>query len=106
MTEQELKGVLGKNIKLFRFRRQFSQAYLAEKADISVTFLSNIERGNNFPQAGTLCSLARALEAPVWELFRETESAEEPPELIDRMTEDFRRQISGAIEAVYSLYKA
>ncbi|MDR1031000.1 MAG: helix-turn-helix domain-containing protein [Treponema sp.] len=70
MIEQELKDALGKNIKFFRFRRQFSQANLAEKADISVTFLSNIERGNNFPQAGTLCNLAQALNVEVWELFR------------------------------------
>ena len=106
MTEQELKAVLGKNIKFFRFRRQFSQAYLAEKADISVTFLSNIERGNNFPQAGTMCSLAQALEVPVWELFREAESAEEHQAIIDHITEDFTRQINAAIQTVYSQYKS
>jgi transcriptional regulator with XRE-family HTH domain len=48
MEEQELKGILGKNIKFFRSRRHLSQADLAEKAGISITFLSNIERGNNF----------------------------------------------------------
>jgi transcriptional regulator with XRE-family HTH domain len=69
MEEQELKNILGKNIKFFRFRRRFSQADLAEKAGISITFLSNIERGNNFPLAGTLCSLAKALGVDVFELF-------------------------------------
>jgi transcriptional regulator with XRE-family HTH domain len=61
MNEQELKEKIGKNIKFFRFRRQLSQADLAEKAQISITSLSDIERGNNFPQTKTLCNLAKAL---------------------------------------------
>jgi len=43
---------------------------MGEEAFISVTFLSNIERGNIFPQTGTLCNLAKALKVEVWELFR------------------------------------
>ena len=69
MLEHELKKSLGKNIKFLRFRRHLSQAELAEKANISVTFLSNVERGNNFPKAGTLCSLSEALDVQVWELY-------------------------------------
>ena len=70
MEEQELKKILGKNIKFFRFRRQFSQADLAEKANISITFLSNLERGNNYPKAGTLGNLAAALGIQAWELSK------------------------------------
>jgi len=38
-------------------------------AQISITSLSDIERGNNFPQAKTLCNLAQALDVEVWMLF-------------------------------------
>jgi transcriptional regulator with XRE-family HTH domain len=47
---QEIKAILGKNIKFIRNQRQYSQEILAEKAEISITFLSNIERGLKFPK--------------------------------------------------------
>ena len=106
MEEQELKGVLGKRIKFFRFRKQFSQADLAEKAGISITFLSNIERGNNFPQTGTLCSLAKALEIEVWELFKPSEAKDEQKSIINRISRDFIKQVNLAMETVHNRYKA
>jgi transcriptional regulator with XRE-family HTH domain len=105
MEEQELKNIVGQRIKFFRVRRQFSQADLAEKANISITFLSNIERGNNFPQTGTLCGLAKALEVEVWELFRAEEVSTEQNSLIDRISKDFTTQVNIALESVYSHYK-
>jgi len=106
MVERELKKTLGKNIKFFRFRRQFSQADLAEKASISITFLSNIERGNNFPQAGTLCSLAQALDVQVWELFKGEGISEEAGALVGHISEDFVKHVNLAMETVRNQYKA
>lgn len=105
MVEQELKAALGKNIKFLRFRRQFSQADLAEKANISVTFLSNVERGNNFPQAGTLCNLAKALGVQIWELFKGEGASEQEKPIVDRISEDFARHINIAMEMVHKQYK-
>ncbi|MDR0473551.1 MAG: helix-turn-helix domain-containing protein [Treponema sp.] len=104
MIEQELKKTLGKNIKFFRFRRQFSQADLAEEAFISVTFLSNIERGNNFPQAKTLCNLADALEVEVWELFKDDGLSDQEAPIIDSISEDFKKHVNLAMEMVYKQY--
>jgi transcriptional regulator with XRE-family HTH domain len=106
MEEQELKNALGKNIKFFRFRSQFSQADLAEKIDISITSLSNIERGNNFPQAGTLCNLARAFEIEVWELFRGEGASNDEKTVIAHITEDFSRHVNIALAEVTRQYMA
>jgi len=106
MVEQELKAALGKNIKLLRFRRELSQADLADDANISVTFLSNIERGNNFPQAGTLCSLAQALGIQVWELFKGEGASEQETPIVDRLSEDFVKHVNLAMEMVHKQYKA
>jgi len=105
MEEQDLKTSLGKNIKLLRFRRQLSQNDLAEKAFISVTFLSNIERGNNFPQARTLCNLADALKIEVWELFKGEGASEQEKPIVDRLSEDFTKHVNLAMEMVYKQYK-
>ena len=70
MDGQEIKTVLGKNIKLIRNHRQYSQALLAEKTDISITFLSNIERGLKYPQPAVLAQIADKLGVEVYELFK------------------------------------
>ena len=106
MVEQELKANLGKNIKFYRFRRQFSQADLAEKACISITFLSNIERGNNYPQPKTLCNIAEALDVQVWELFRgEGASNEHESTIVEHITQDFIKHVNLAMENVRKQYK-
>jgi len=105
MVEHELKKALGKNIKFWRFRRQLSQIDLAEKAGISVTFLSNIERGNNYPQAKTLCNLAEALNVDAWELFREERASAREQSIIDCISEDFTKHVNLAIETVCKQYK-
>jgi transcriptional regulator with XRE-family HTH domain len=67
----EIRGVLAKNIKLFRENRLWSQADLAEYSEISVPFLSEIERGNKWPFPDTLGKIANALNVQVNDLFRE-----------------------------------
>ena len=104
MTEQELKDVIAKNIRFFRFHRQISQATLAEKVNISITSLSNIERGNNYPKAMTLCNLAHALEVQVWELFKGEITSAESFSVIDRISEDFKKHVNQAMETVRKQY--
>jgi transcriptional regulator with XRE-family HTH domain len=70
MSGQEIKTVLGKNIKLFRNHRNFSQAILAEKADISINYLSKIERGIKYPKPDILSKIAESLGIEVYELFK------------------------------------
>jgi transcriptional regulator with XRE-family HTH domain len=104
MQEQELKKKVGKNIKFFRFRRQLSQADLAEKAQISITSLSDIERGNNFPQAKTLCNLAQALDVEVWSLFKGEVTSDDQKSVIEHFSEDFSKHINLALETVRKQY--
>ena len=70
MGGQEIKTTLGGNIKLFRTHRQFSQALLAEKADISIAYLSKIERGTKYPKPDILSQIAAGLGIEVYELFK------------------------------------
>jgi transcriptional regulator with XRE-family HTH domain len=70
MTEQELRGILSLNIKKYRNSRNLSQADLAEKLDISVNFLSNIENGNKWISPLTLVKFASALNIEPYELFK------------------------------------
>jgi len=104
MIEKELKEKVGKNIKFFRFRRQLSQAALAEKAQISITSLSDLERGINFPQAKTLCNLALALDVEVWSLFKGEGTTDEQNTVFEHFSEDFSKHINIAMETVRKQY--
>jgi transcriptional regulator with XRE-family HTH domain len=59
----------GKRLRALRRERDFSQEHFAELADISVDFLSLVERGINGPSFDTLDRMAKALRVPVRELF-------------------------------------
>jgi len=71
MTGGDLRRILSKNLKLLRSQRSLSQMELAEKADISIPFLSNIERSNKWPYPDTLVKIAKALEVEVYTLFQD-----------------------------------
>jgi transcriptional regulator with XRE-family HTH domain len=105
MGGQNIKAVLGKNLKFLRFRRQFSQADLAERADISVTYLSNIERGLKFPKSETLSQLAEGLEVEVYELFKPEPVPDESKNLINRFSEDITKNLNQTLEAVFRQYR-
>jgi transcriptional regulator with XRE-family HTH domain len=104
MDGQEIKDTLGKNIKFFRFRRQYSQAVLAEKADISITFLSNIERGNKFPKPEILAKIAANLGVEVFELFKTDIVPPDSNELITRLSEDIDSAVYSALRGVFKQY--
>ncbi len=63
---------VGRRIRLLRTSRPgppLTQAELAGRAEVSVSFLSMLERGERSPQLPTLARLAEALEVPLAELF-------------------------------------
>ncbi|GHV78955.1 hypothetical protein AGMMS49944_07460 [Spirochaetia bacterium] len=73
MDGRELRMALSRNLKLFRKYRNWSQADLAEKAGISVTYLSDIERGNKWPHPDILANLATAFNVEGYEMFKPEE---------------------------------
>lgn len=68
-----LKEKFGKRIRQLRRQKDITQEDLAEAAQISVDFLSLLERGENAPSFKTLEKLAKALGVPVKELFNFTD---------------------------------
>ena len=61
--------LLSKNIKGIRKEKRITQEYLAEKTDVTVKYISHIERGLSFPSADILGRIAIALDVPVYRLF-------------------------------------
>jgi transcriptional regulator with XRE-family HTH domain len=70
MEEQNILAVLGENIKQYRNRSGWSQIDLAEKINISIPFLSNIEQGKTWVSLPTLAKFTKAFDVNVYELFK------------------------------------
>jgi len=102
---QELRAILGKGVRFYRQKRQLSQAALAKKAGISITFLSNIERGVKYPTSDTLSALANGLEVEVYELFRHDHSPAEHRLLFERFKNDITQNVTKTLETVYKMYE-
>ena len=101
MDGQAIKDALGKTIKFLRFRRGLSQAELTEKADISITFLSTIERGIKFPQPDILSKLAIALDVEVYELFKPDIVPSDGKQMMNQLSEDITKNVNQTIADVF-----
>ncbi|MDR1893926.1 MAG: helix-turn-helix domain-containing protein [Spirochaetales bacterium] len=70
MTEQDLRHILSRNIKRYRSYRGLSQAELAEKLDISIPFLSDLENGKKWVSPRTLAKISDVFNLEAYELLR------------------------------------
>lgn len=80
---------LGKAIKLCRTQKNLKQSELAEKANISVSYLSLLEKGKRDPSFSTVEKVADALEVPISILMflaaEKDELSEVSPELAEKL---------------------
>ena len=64
-----LRKKFGQRLREIRLSRRQTQEQFAETLDISVDFLSLMERGRNAPSFETLDRIAKRLRVPVADLF-------------------------------------
>lgn len=97
MTGEELRITLAKNIKKYRAQKGMSQAMLAEKADISLPFISSIEQSTKWPYPDTLAQIASALEIEVADLFitqeREQNNKDQAISLLKSLVENQKKAL-------------
>ena len=102
MSGNEIRMVFGRNVKIYRNRRSWSQADLAEHANISINFLGDIERGRKWPHPETLAKLADALEIKVVRFFIEEDDIK-PNQEIKTLMSRFVKDVSLSINKSLSL---
>jgi transcriptional regulator with XRE-family HTH domain len=73
-----LAVIIGERLRELRERKSFSQGDIEEKTGLLRCYVSRVENGHTVPAVDTLEKFARALEAPMYQLFYD---AEEPPKL-------------------------
>jgi transcriptional regulator with XRE-family HTH domain len=101
MGGDKVRFILAGNLKLYRGRRNWSQADLAEKSGLSVVYLSDIERGNKWPYLDTLVKLAEALEMEVFELLKPQEVlSTDVASIVTKFSEETNAIIEKSLESM------
>jgi transcriptional regulator with XRE-family HTH domain len=101
MTERELLKILSGNIKLYRSRNNWTQAELAEKINISINFLSDIETGKKWASPITLVKLSEIFKIDVYELLKPIDIL---PDNLNIFMEKYTEDIYNAIKVVHKNY--
>ena len=79
---------LGKRIKKARFRAGLSQKEVAQKSGVSVSFLSQVEKGKVSPSLKSLQNIVQALDIKVNQLLDEDTSASRKIKVIKKNTNE------------------
>ena len=61
--------LVGKRVRQLRLQKKLTQEQLAERADISTSFLGHIERGSRKLSLDSFCRIARALDCTANDLL-------------------------------------
>jgi transcriptional regulator with XRE-family HTH domain len=101
MTERELLKIFSSNIKLYRARLKWSQAELAEKINISINFLSDIENGKKWASPITMVKFANTFNVKAYELLKPLDLL---PENYCNIIEKFSEDIHYAVEQIRKEY--
>ena len=97
MVHDSVVKDVGRRIRQLRIARstRMTQEELSERARISVSFLSMIERGERFPHLETLAAIASALEVRVADLFLDADERREVEPVYRPLLEACRRHNLG-----------
>ena len=69
MNEQEIKKLLGNNIRKIRWSKNMTQEAFSEKIGIEPSSLSNIENGKSLPSTQTIINIQQEFSVSPNEIF-------------------------------------
>ena len=107
MTENQLRTIVRTNIRKYRDYRKWTQAELAEKLDISINFLSDIENGKKWISPASIVKFASVLNIEPYELFKPADTP--PPSvsiLFSKYNDEVVQAVSVSLKQIYSYFQA
>jgi len=107
MNNKELLGIVSSNIRQYRLRGKWSQSSFAEKTDVSINFLSDIENGKKWPSINTMIKFAKAFNLEVYELFKpENMLPDNPSHVIAKYTKEILAAVNKSVGNIETKYIA
>ena len=107
MEEKDLRVILSANLKKYRNIRKYTQAEFAEKIDISIPFLRDIENGKKWVSPHTLIKMADVLNIEAYELLKpEKVLPDNAVNIIEKYTHDIYSAFGRSLEKICTEYIA
>ena len=107
MTEDQLRDIVRTNIRRYRDYRKWTQAEFAEKADISINFLSDIENGKKWISPASIVKLASVLNIEPFELFKPADyPSPSVSTLFSKYNEEVVQAVSASLKQIFNYYQA
>jgi len=105
MDNKELLGVVSSNIRQYRLHCKWSQSAFAEKTNISINFLSDIENGKKWPSMQTMIKFAKAFNLEVYELLKpEGVLPDNSSHVLAKYTKEILTTINKSVENIETKY--
>ena len=107
MTEKQLRTTVSTNIRRFRKYRKWTQAEFAERINISVNFLSDIENEKKWISPANMVKFAAILDIEPYELFKPADTpAPYISILFSKYNDEVVKAVSASLKQVYSYFQA
>ena len=107
MTENQLRDIVRTNIRRHRDYRKWTQAEFAEKLDISINFLSDVENGKRWISPASMVKFASVLNIEPYELFKPADTPlPSVSTLFSKYNDEVLQAVSDYLKHVYSYYQA
>ena len=105
MTERELLRLFSKNIKDYRARHSWSQAELAERINVSVNFISDIENSRKWASPVTMVKLSEIFKVEVYKLLKPpNDLPDDSGALLSKFACDIQKIVVEVIGEVHTVY--
>jgi transcriptional regulator with XRE-family HTH domain len=105
MIENELRAILSANLKRYRNYRKFTQEEMAEKLEISIPFLSDVENGRKWVSPATLVKLADVLGIEPHELFKPEQNLSPAVKLtLDKWSDEVIEAVTTTVKNIQKFY--
>jgi len=105
MVEAELRAILSANLKRYRNYRKFTQEEMAEKLEISIPFLSDVENGRKWVSPATLVKLADVLGVEPHELFKPEQNLSPVMKLtLDKWSDEVIEAVTKTVKNIQKHY--
>ncbi|WP_461256497.1 helix-turn-helix domain-containing protein [Treponema sp. R80B11-R83G3] len=107
MTEDELRAIVRTNIRRYRNYRQWTQSQFAEKLNISVNFLCDIENGKRWISPASMVKFASVLNIEPFELFKPADTPiPNSEELLLKYNDEVIQAVTFSLKQVYRYFQA
>jgi len=107
MTEKQLRDIVRTNIRRFRNSRKWTQAEFAERLDISINFLSDIENGKRWISPASMVKFASILKIEPYELFKPVDAPlPSVSALLSKYNDEVVQAVSESVKEIYNYYQS